>query len=85
MFKTYSRSDGKRRCTGTKGLKSTQQYPEGFGAAVAHNHTKRSQMFNNVPDRHMFCYNQDLDEEDDPWEDLDLVATRAWFLKDVES
>jgi hypothetical protein len=26
---------GQRKVTGTKALKSTQQYPEGFGAAVA--------------------------------------------------
>ena len=83
MVKTYTRSDGKRRCTGTKGLKSTQQYPEGFGHAVADNFINQRETFNNVPDQHIVRYDQDLDEEDDPWEDLDLERSLAWLLEEV--
>ena len=78
---TYTRADGRKMCTGTKHLKSTQTYTKEFGQAVSLSFLEQRTFFDDVN-----CTRGQLDlgdiniSEDDPWQDSELNGVADAFL-----
>ena len=79
---TFTRADGRKMCTGTKHLKSTQTYTKEFGQAVSLSFLEQRTFFDDVN-----CTRGQLDlgdinisDQDDPWQDSELNGVADAFL-----